>query len=146
MLRPCYVNDFPTKADVFMGIKEKILSTSRSQVTLHGSKTFTKPYYRNPTADYLLNCFSRCRCTDAAAPRLHTGVNCFYRVLCHALAPQIQRAEFGTLKSPCYKESLAPGGGEESQVRAVTLRFYCCRFYPRLRWAPKLSAVSKLLG
>lgn len=80
MLRPWYVKDFPMKYDVFIWIREKILSTSRSQITPHGNKTFTEPYYRNPIADYLLNCFSRCHCTNTTAPGLHTGVNCFYRV------------------------------------------------------------------
>lgn len=97
MLRPCHVKDFPMKTDVFIWIKEKILSTSRSQITPGGSKAFTKPCYSNPTAESLLNCFPRCRCANTTAPGPHAGVNCFSGVLCHTLAPRIQHTEFGTL-------------------------------------------------
>lgn len=105
MLRMCYVKDFPMKTDVFLWITEKILTTSQSQIMPRGSKTFTKPYCRNPTADYLLDCFSHCHSTNTTGPGLHTGVNCFSRVLCCTLSPQIPHAEFGTLNLPIMRKA-----------------------------------------
>lgn len=87
------------------GLKKRSCQQAGLKSAPHGSKTFTKPYYRNPTADHRPDRFSRCHCTNTAAPGLHPGVNCFYRVLHHTLAPQIHRAEFGTLNLPVMKKA-----------------------------------------
>lgn len=116
------------KPYVFIWIKEKILSTSRSQITPHGNKTFTNPATEIPQQSLL-------SCANTAPPGLHAGVNCCYSVHCPVPSPQSQQSHFGTLILPIFnlfiiKAQLSTGRCKESQVRAVTLHFHCSAFIP----------------
>lgn len=122
MLRPNYGKGFPMKTDVFIWIKEKILSSSHPQIKPHGSKTFTKPCYRSPTSSLCA------QLTNTTAPALHTGVNCVY-TLSHLSSTHPSSRAWHIL-SPCYEGSLALGDGEESRIGAVTTTPIAAAFSP----------------